>query len=325
MYLGVDGGGTKTAFTLVSDTGAIAGHYVDSTCYHIDVGMNTARDIIHRGIAEVFNQASIDKSALTYAFFGLPAFGEDSSTIQALQALPLGALDAGQYSCDNDMVNGWAAGFGGKDGINIVAGTGSIAYGKRKTLSARSGGWGDLFGDEGSAYWIGRQGLQAFSKMSDHRQPKSRLYTLVKEFFSVEEDLEISGIVLNQWQGQRSKIAELSKVVHAAALQDDAIAKQILSDAGQELANIVAACCDRLAYSPAEKVSISYSGGVFRAENLVFNAFRKTLQELIPHHDICPPMYSPDVGAAIYASLLNGTEISEKSLINLRIPHTSQA
>jgi DeoR family transcriptional regulator of aga operon len=72
--------------------------------------------------------------------------------------------------CDNDRVGGWAGVLAGRDKINVVAGTGSIAYGERCGRAHRVGGWSELFADEGSAYWVAVQGLNAFGRMSDARR-----------------------------------------------------------------------------------------------------------------------------------------------------------
>ena len=85
------------------------------------------------------------------------------------------------------MVCGWAGSLGAEDGINIVAGTGSIGYGQRGSVSARAGGWGEAFSDEGSAYWIAMQGLNAYSRMSDGRLPKGPLHTLINEALNLSE------------------------------------------------------------------------------------------------------------------------------------------
>ena len=74
------------------------------------------------------------------------------------------------------MVCGWAGALACQDGINIVASTGSIAYGEYRNRRGRAGGWGEMFGDEGSEYWVARQGLIAFARMSDLRSPKGPLY-----------------------------------------------------------------------------------------------------------------------------------------------------
>ena len=68
-----------------------------------------------------------------------------------------------------------------KPGINIVAGTGSIAFGKsRENVSARSGGWSTFFGDEGSCYWLGRRTMELFTKQADGRVKEGELYHILK-------------------------------------------------------------------------------------------------------------------------------------------------
>ncbi len=165
LFLGVDGGGTKTQFVLVDRDGNMIAAYEGPTSDHLQIGMDGLRDVLTDGLAALFGQAGIDGSAIARAFFGLPAYGEDSAAQVLLDALPEPLLGHRRYRCGNDMVCAWAGSLGGEDGINIVAGTGSIGYGERRGRSARAGGWGEVFGDEGSAYWIAAQGLNIFAKM----------------------------------------------------------------------------------------------------------------------------------------------------------------
>ena len=85
-------------------------------------------------------------------------------------------LDASRYRCGNDMICSWAGSLACADGISVIAGTGSMAYGEYAGRAARAGGWGELIGDEGSAYWIAREGMNLFSRMSDGRAPRGPLY-----------------------------------------------------------------------------------------------------------------------------------------------------
>ncbi len=103
-----------------------------------------------------------------------------------------------RYRCGNDMVCGWAGALAGEDGINVVCGTGSIAYGEYRGRTARSGGWGELFGDEGSAYWIAREGLTLFSRMSDGRAPRGALYEILRRHFSLQDDLDLCAAIYGQ-------------------------------------------------------------------------------------------------------------------------------
>lgn len=305
IYLGVDGGGTKTAFALIDQSGEVLAEHQEKTCYHILVGLDGARNVLQRGIQHTLAKANVEIKDLRFAFFGLPAYGEDTSLTQSINNIPSEFIPQDRYRCDNDMVNGWAAAFDCDDGINIVAGTGSIAYGTRRGKVTRCGGWGELFGDEGSAYWVGRRGLMTFSKMSDGRLEKGPLYTLMKSHLGIDNDLDVSGLVHSAWQADRTKIAELSTVVSRAANKNDVHALKIFQSAGQELALIVDATKQSLGYSNNEPVPVSYSGGVFNAEHLVLAPFISTLNTYSSLYTIQKPQFTPVIGAARYARKLS--------------------
>src|SRR5437879_13624105 len=96
------------------------------------------------------------------------------------------------------MVCGWAGALAGEDGISVVAGTGSIAYGEYEGRRARAGGWGELFGDEGSAYWIAREGLRLFSRKSDGRTPRGPLHAGMRRHFCLETEADLCGEIYVQ-------------------------------------------------------------------------------------------------------------------------------
>ncbi len=85
-----------------------------------------------------------------FAFVGLPSYGEDSATTATMDAMPASLLDVSRYRCGNDMMCSWAGSLACQDGISVIAGTGSVAYGQYAGREARAGGWGELIGDEGS-------------------------------------------------------------------------------------------------------------------------------------------------------------------------------
>ena len=179
-YLGVDGGGSKTAFALIDAEGRLLARATAPSSYYFDKGFGVVESVLAQGISEICNRAGIDPSDIDAAFFGLPGYGEASADVEQLDAVPGRVLGHDRYSCDNDMVCGWAGSLAGEDGINVISGTGSMTYGERLGTGHRVGGWGELFGDEGSAYWIAAQGLNAFSRMSDGRLARGPLYELMK-------------------------------------------------------------------------------------------------------------------------------------------------
>ncbi|WP_394805376.1 N-acetylglucosamine kinase [Kordiimonas aestuarii] len=314
VFIGVDGGGTKTAFALVSAEGHLLARHVGPTCSYLSAGYDGAKAVLEQGVKALLARSHIPLADVEFAFFGLPAYGEDSETSPLLDALPIDLFPLGNYRCDNDMINAWAGSLSCRDGINIIAGTGSIAYGENAGKSVRCGGWGELFGDEGSAYWIGRAGLARFSKMSDGRCPRTPLYDIFRRHFAVRDDLDISGIVLGDWRGERNRIAALSQLVATAARAEDGYALGIFADAATELASIVDSTRRSLEFTEEETVPVSYSGGVFEAGDLIKQPFRRALRARYAHYELVEPRFAPAVGAAIYAAKLAGAPLSAEAL-----------
>jgi N-acetylglucosamine kinase-like BadF-type ATPase len=239
-----------------------------------------------------------------YAFFGLPAYGEDSQAAAVLQTYPAAILGHDRYACDNDMVCGWAGSLGCADGINIVAGTGSIGYGQRRGVAARAGGWGEAFSDEGSAYWIAMRGLNAFSRMSDGRLPKGPLHAILNAHFQLDTDLDICAHVYGGNAYARGDLAQLSRQVEEAAQAGDAVAADIFRDAGRELAQVCDALRKALRFEPGEPVPVSYSGGAFSAGELLLAPLREALFAANSCFEIRLPLHAPHYGAALYAARL---------------------
>jgi len=304
-FLGVDGGGTKTHFALVDAGRKLVAEATLGTSYHPDVGIDGVRHVLAAGVAQVLASAGINSTQVAHAFFGLPAYGEDSKVTPALDAMPSSILGHDRYTVDNDMVCGWAGSLGAEDGINIVAGTGSIGYGRREGKSARAGGWGEHFSDEGSAYWIAMQGLNAYSHMSDGRMPKGPLHALVNEALELESDLDLCARVYGANARSRGELAGLSQIVARAALKGDEASRDIYSRAGAALALIADALRKKLEFQAGESVKLSYSGGAFRAGELLLTPFKSALAQLNPDFSLRLPMHEPHYGAALHAAKLS--------------------
>ena len=313
-FLGVDGGGTTTRFLLIDETGNVLASHLEGPAYYLEIGLDGLRDMLARGIAHTLRQGQLRAEDLSYAFLGLPAYGEDGKLLPALDAAPLEALPHRRYRCDNDMVCGWAGALAGGDGINIVSGTGSIAYGEYAGRSARAGGWGELFSDEGSSYWLAREGLRLFSRMSDGRMPRGPLYEHVRRHFGLERDLDLCAAIYGKDIAQRSRFAQLSKVVTAAAADGDRAALGLFESAAQELADIVDAVRKHLQIPAAVNVPVSTSGGLFQPGNGLRELLESELQRRSAQYRFVAARLPPDVGAAIQAARLNGTPLTAKSL-----------
>ena len=317
MFLGVDGGGTKTEFVVLSAAGRLLASHLEPTSYHLEVGLEATAAILHRGTLAALALAGAAVSDVRFAFFGLPAYGEDSALLSRLDRLPEAFLPAGRFKCDNDMVCGWAGSLSGRDGIGVVAGTGSIAYGEYAGRRARAGGWGELFSDEGSAFWIAREGLTLFSRMSDGRAPRGPLYDLLRDHLGLTEDLDLCARMYGPSAPARSGMAQLSKVVCEAALAGDRQAAGIFERAAGELVSLISAVRGRLSIPAETRVKVSYSGGVFRSGELVLSPLRRALEARGEPCSLTAPELSPAVGAALCAARCCGVSFEPEALARL--------
>ncbi|SNT49935.1 BadF-type ATPase [Asanoa hainanensis] len=302
MFLGVDGGGTKTAFCLLRPDGSVAAQSVAPSTYYFGAGIELVGRVLEEGVGAVCAAAGITPAGIDFAFVGLPAFGEVSADVATLRAAPRKVLGHDRYRVDNDMVCGWSGSLGAADGINVISGTGSMTYGERAGRRHRVGGWSELFGDEGSAYWIAARGLRLFSRMSDGRAPAGPLLAVLREHLDLSTDLDLIDVVMNRWRGDRGRIASLCPQVVTAADRGDEAAAAILTQAGRELALLVDTTRIQLGFGADERVPVSYSGGTFNA-TAVRTEFEARLHD---RYDLRQPLYSPVVGAALYAAKLAG-------------------
>lgn len=314
MFMGIDGGGTKTDFVLIDRGGRVRARHQEGSLYYLEIGLEAAAQTLLRGVAATLRDAGLALADVEYAFVGVPAHGEDSALAPRLDALPADALAAGRYRCGNDMLCSWAGSLAGGDGISVIAGTGSMAYGEAGGHAARTGGWGELFSDEGSAYWIARQGLTLFSRMSDGRSPRGPLHDIFRTSLGLSHDLDLCAHVYGDGQGGRTDVARFALKVHEAAQQGDAQAIAIYAAAAQELADIVVATRRSLQVPDDSRVDVSYSGGVFNSRTLVLEPFAAALDRSGLAFRLTTPRYSPVIGAALFAARCHGAPLDAAAL-----------
>ena len=319
VYLGVDGGGTKTALCLVTGDGRLLARREAPSCYYLgaghDVGPGLVAEVLGAAVPAVCADAGLPVAGIDGAFFGLPAYGEASKDLAEIDAIPAGILGHDRYRCDNDMVCGWAGSLALAAGVNVVSGTGSIGYGEHDGRRVRVGGWGELFGDEGSAYWLAIRGLRAWSRMSDGRDPVGPLHRILRDRLPLDAPLDLVSLVHATWRGDRRTIAALAPLVVQAAEQGDAAAGSIVAEAVAELVRLVQVAADRLGFGRGEVVPVACSGGVFGSAS-VRDAFAVSLTSA-GAYALRPSRFSPVLGAALYAAREVGAPLGPDALARL--------
>ena len=309
LLLGIDGGGTKTAFLLARSDGHVLAYHRGRGSHHPEIGLEGVKAVLEEGIKAVTESSGLDRRDLSGVFFGIPAFGEHPNIDIEIDHIASDLLGTKRYQVGNDMLCGWAGSLAAQDGLNIVAGTGSIGYGERKGKTARCGGWGTLVSDEGSAYWIAKEGLSLFTRMSDGRASRGALYDILRNHFDLENDLSLCAY-LESPSFNRASIASLAPFISQAARSGDKQAHNILLKAAEELALICKSLAKSLGFKENEKVIVSYSGGVFGPVSPVVNLFENALANGTYNFVVKPPIGDPTTGAVLLAARVAGVASS---------------
>lgn len=294
IYLGVDGGGTKTAFLLDVDGKRFESKQI--TIHPKQVTKQQFFEIMKLGVDEVCKEAGIDPEEILYTFVAAPGYGQYPDTEAYIDEGIREAIGSDRFTVANDCVNGWAGSLNTKPGINLVLGTGQIGYGvDEEGNSMRSGGWGPLLGDEASGYYIGLKLLNHFTKMSDGRSDKTILYDIIKEKLDLKDDMEI---IDKAEKMKRDEIASLSRIFTEALDKEDPYCKELLDEISKEAAAVIDSIIKGLNFK--EEVKVSYSGGVF---NLGDRLIKKIEEKSKNKIKIEKPYTDPSEGALILARI----------------------
>lgn len=313
-YIGIDGGGTKTAFTIINEEGIKIDQIITGTTHYEQIGFESVENVLKTTIDLILKNNDISTNEVDGVFIGLPGYGEVKSVKCELDRIVANILGDIKFEIGNDVEVGLAGSLAGECGINIVSGTGSIALGKDTNgKTVRCGGWGDYIGDEGSAYWIGKKTLEVFSKQSDNRLHKDDLYYHIKEVLNIQDDFDIIDYAVNKINKDRAKIAEFSNICFESALNGDKSAIKIFEDAAYELSLLVKMIIKELKFE--DEVLVSYSGGVFKSKDMILNPLKENLKEY--NIKLIEPVLGPVEGACLLAYKLNNNEVINSFIENL--------
>jgi N-acetylglucosamine kinase len=292
----VDGGQSSTKAVIGDEARRILGSGVGGPCNHAAAGEGRAR--LERGVRESLEaacgDAGLDAAAVCFeaACFGMSGGPEDKHAILA----PI--LRTRRLIVTTDAVIALAGATSAGVGIAVIAGTGAIAFGRNaEGRVARAGGWGYVFGDEGSGFDTVRQAMRAALRMEEGWGPPTSLRAALLGATGARD----ANDMLHRFYGDewpRARVAALGPLVDAAALEGDGVAIEILSRAAQELALLTAAVRRQL-WKPGEAVEVATIGGAFQSRTLL-ERFR-LLVELEGGNRCGPALRSPAEGALLEA------------------------
>ena len=294
IYLGIDGGGSKTR-CLIGDESCILGVGEAGGSNMVRVGAEAARASLHQSIATACGAAGLLPSDVEHVCVGVA--GASVREVNAAVRAAVQEVVSAEVEVVGDMVIALASAFADQPGAIVIAGTGSIAFGRNAAgESARAGGWGHAVSDEGSGHWIGRQAVSLAMRAHDEGR-----------------DTALSAAVMNGWNA--SDIADLVRLANAspapdfaqlfplvlrAAKQGDEEAAALLERAAGELAALAGVVLQRL-WEREETMRVAIAGGVFRHASLVRQAFFRELRTSFPGAAVCFRVVDAAEGALLLA------------------------
>jgi glucosamine kinase len=294
--LGIDAGGTKTVCLLANDRGEVLAQARASGANLQVMGEFGVEKILHRVMDETLDDRDIRLSAICLGIAGVDR-PRDSQTVKEIMRR------IGQKTRTvvvNDALIALVAGAGDRAGVVIVAGTGSIAYGRDDAgRAARAGGWGYLLGDEGGGFWIGRAALSAVVRQFDQRGPATLLTDLVLQQMQLSTPAEVIHAIYDRGL-QRHTIAGLAGVVQRAMEAGDAVAGEILDRAATELAAAAASVVTRLGMR-GDVFPTILAGGMFKGIPSLVTSVTTRLAEVAPRSEILRLEVEPANGAITLA------------------------
>lgn len=279
LILGVDGGGTSTAAAIAAadDLHNILGRGTAGPSNPQTVGPEAAIEQINQAIESAFSAAGLPPREFASACIGLA--GADRVADQAaLHEWSDRRQLTGRLLVVNDALPVLYAANPDGCGIALISGTGSFCFGRtRDGETARAGGWGPLFGDEGSAYRIALDGLRAAATSADGRGPATGLTESFLAALKRSSAVDLISAIYDPAM-TRARIAALSHVVFDAQSTGDVVAEEILAEAARGLVDQVAAVADRLGFTPGP-FALALTGGVL----LHRTEFRNRLKTVLEH------------------------------------------
>jgi glucosamine kinase len=299
-YLGIDGGGTKTRCVLADETMVLA-TAMSGGSNVVRLGETQAREALHTAVHQVCATANISPAQISAICIGAAgaARPEIAAKIRMIlvelisETAPETALP--KIEVVGDMTIALEAAFGAGPGVIVIAGTGSIAYGRDANgRIARAGGWGFTISDEGSGHWIGRRAISAI--LSAHDQGlETALSAMVFQAWKLNT---IDELVQHANSTPPPDFPRLFPIVLRAAAEGDFSARDLLADAGVKLAALAAIVIRRLApHAPAAMLPLAMTGSVFRQSPDVRQVFYNTLQTGFPGLDVRQDLIDPVEGA----------------------------
>ena len=298
-YIGIDGGGTKTKCVLADENLKIKFETQSGPSHFLTIGTDIVSETIVSLVETCLKSNNISPQQLSSVVLGTTGAGRSTDAKKLEKAVYNLAKEKNIVLPDFRVVSdariALEGAFSGKPGSILIAGTGSIMFGKdRNGEIHRVGGFGRLIGDEGSGLTLGRRGLNIVAKSFDGRVKETILAKMIKEKFNITNQSELITKVYNN----EIKIQHVAPLVMEAAIQGDNLCNDILEKESDELLLHIVAMNKKL---KEDKMKVVFIGGTITNENIYSQMLKDKIKLYLPNVVLQKPDFPPEIGAVIMA------------------------
>ena len=292
-FVGVDGGGTKTALVAATSDGKEKSHAVCGPLNYNFIGLDEALE----NLAEGIKLLGLPKGSIAAIGIGDPSIDDEaeSPAAQNFAARAAALLEAPVYVRSDAYMTLFALTGGKKPGVLIISGTGSMTIGEDEAGKISVvGGWGRLTGDEGGGYYIGREGICAALRAADGVAPETALTEAACKHFEKKKPRDL---IAAFYGDEEPDVAGFSRCVAECAARGDEVANEILLNAAAHLSRYASVLIEKC---NADLVGVW--GSVLCKNATVRQAFESGVKEKFPYVQISEPAISAELAAALYAA-----------------------
>jgi glucosamine kinase len=303
-FLGFDGGGTKTDCVLADAEGRVVARASAGPSNPLRTGYTRAWFSLSDAADSVLKQEKIHSGHISGICAGLGGAGRPGVARRVTTFFERGYPNA-RVRVTTDLETALEAAFGAAEGIILLAGTGSAAFGRDANgRTARTGGRGPWFSDEGSTFDIGRRAIQAIALAQEHRGPATALSSRIFAFHQCRDWDQLGEQIT---KSPDSVFPKTFPLVAELAEEGDAVARGILSAAAAALAELAVCVASELGWRDRD-VPIAKVGGAVGRSKYFDAQVDAELKKLIPRVHLVPVAISPAEAAVRMAARLGGAK-----------------
>jgi len=307
LLCGIDGGGSITQVVVCNLEGEILHSFQAETINHYGAGTSKVSENFAKISAELLSELGCMPGIIFIGNSALDGRAEDS----LVKELTRGVFQPAKVVFHSDVYVALMGFTLGDPGAVLISGTGSMACGiDAGGAYHTAGGWGQVLGDEGSAYFMALKGIKAALRAYDGLSENTQLTTRVMQFFKLENMSDLIEKVYNP-PLEKSLIAAFAVEVAAAAEEGDTVARSIVNQQADWLSKLALAITEK-----CNTKNLGYYGSVLNQNEMI----RTRLSARLAKHSIKlqVPLFKPEIGALIGAFNESDRKLTDQVISNLK-------